>query len=113
MPNLVAPLVGAWVEISIDRSVLRRKLVAPLVGAWVEITVSKVFRNDGTWSLPSWERGLKYLKAKNKKIRAYVAPLVGAWVEIGLPPRLQHPIRVAPLVGAWVEIDCVPHLGRA
>ena len=56
---------------------------------------------------------MKSISADMILLQDTVAPLVGAWVEIGLPPRLQHPIRVAPLVGAWVEIDCVPHLGRA
>ena len=57
---LVAPLVGAWIEIicffhgDLDRR------VAPLVGAWIEIP----FTVGGTrlaLSLPSWERGLKYI----------------------------------------------------
>ena len=32
--------------------------VAPLVGAWIEIT-RRVFASTDTMSLPSWERGLK------------------------------------------------------
>ena len=34
---LVAPLVGAWIEISEKKDTSRGKAVAPLVGAWIEI----------------------------------------------------------------------------
>ena len=34
---LVAPLVGAWIEILITRLSDVRVQVAPLVGAWIEI----------------------------------------------------------------------------
>ena len=33
----VAPLVGAWIEISTAASFISLSLVAPLVGAWIEI----------------------------------------------------------------------------
>ena len=33
-------------------------------------------------SLPSWERGLKYLHTSYQNYLPYVAPLVGAWIEI-------------------------------
>ena len=33
----VAPLVGAWIEISGKRIVYDKEVVAPLVGAWIEI----------------------------------------------------------------------------
>ena len=35
---LVAPLVGAWIEIRITGIRENVKGVAPLVGAWIEIT---------------------------------------------------------------------------
>ena len=34
----VAPLVGAWIEISVDVKHDKKNGVAPLVGAWIEIT---------------------------------------------------------------------------
>ena len=34
---LVAPLVGAWIEISSVVSNINSRIVAPLVGAWIEI----------------------------------------------------------------------------
>ena len=77
-------------------------------------------------SLPSWERGLKWVYFKLKDMEDAVAPLVGARVEItrtstadfvksSLPswerglkskrnPIYRYPGRVAPLVGARVEM---------
>ena len=57
--NLVAPLVGAWIEIHRTGSGLINLKVAPLVGAWIEIIISKAMK-----------------KADE------VAPLVGAWIEM-------------------------------
>ena len=56
---IVAPLVGAWIEISIRVGSSYPFDVAPLVGAWIEIT-AKVIDKLKTMSLPSWERGLKF-----------------------------------------------------
>ena len=56
---MVAPLVGAWIEIfliSFNNAVL---FVAPLVGAWIEINVGGHTSGVGCGSLLSWERGLK------------------------------------------------------
>ena len=79
----VAPLVGAWIEIVLDRKTARVYHVAPLVGAWIEIFSKKVLL-AAEKSLPSWERGLKCIR--QIVIRPYtdVAPLVGAWIEITL-----------------------------
>ena len=57
--TVVAPLVGAWIEISGMRDAREGRSVAPLVGAWIEISVSWSTINT-LKSLPSWERGLKY-----------------------------------------------------
>ena len=51
--------MGAWIEIPEERRNLEKKIVAPLVGAWIEI----FFSGSGcvtVTSLLSWERGLKY-----------------------------------------------------
>ena len=37
MRKYVAPLVGAWIEITVKMNVGFEILVAPLVGAWIEI----------------------------------------------------------------------------
>ena len=55
----VAPLVGAWIEIVNMPTYNHYIPVAPLVGAWIEIYNSFAIRTP-IWSLPSWERGLKY-----------------------------------------------------
>ena len=55
----VAPLVGAWIEISHWLFVSIGNIVAPLVGAWIEIRMM-------------WHKNFNIL----------VAPLVGAWIEI-------------------------------
>ena len=56
----VAPLVGAWIEIRICKANATVATVAPLVGAWIEILGSNAGAM-GIRSLPSWERGLKFL----------------------------------------------------
>ena len=56
---IVAPLVGAWIEISVATIPDKLISVAPLVGAWIEILHLRLFLHDIALSLPSWERGLK------------------------------------------------------
>ena len=56
---LVAPLVGAWIEILLAGHYEMATMVAPLVGAWIEITKRCRNTNSHTPSLLSWERGLK------------------------------------------------------
>ena len=56
-------------------------LVAPLVGAWIEIQIDVVEVGRRIKSLPSWERGLKLMKQESVN-PLWVAPLVGAWIEI-------------------------------
>ena len=82
----VAPLVGAWIEISCMQNGFLCWSVAPLVGAWIEILQIKIKVDANNVSLPSWERGLKS------------AP----------PAPLPEPLDVAPLVGAWIEISSIP-----
>ena len=55
----VAPLAGAWVEISLKLAITSTSIVAPLAGAWVEI-----------------------VDMDAKSVIISVAPLAGAWVEI-------------------------------
>ena len=77
----VAPLVGAWIEMSMEEFGRFLAMVAPLVGAWIEIAL-----------LPRrWQE-------------INVAPLVGAWIEIEQPKAMTADEAVAPLVGAWIEI---------
>ena len=79
--NIVAPLVGAWIEIVYCSVTILLCTVAPLVGAWIEISKYMVKVHHST-SLPSWERGLKSVTLPSNKPVSDVAPLVGAWIEM-------------------------------
>ena len=58
----VAPLAGAWVEIKRKCNIFFNPCVAPLAGAWVEIFPCPTHRaHNNILSLPSRERGLKFL----------------------------------------------------
>ena len=56
----VAPLAGAWIEISFASIVEIIIVVAPLAGAWIEISLMRK-KKQKKKSLPSRERGLKYV----------------------------------------------------
>ena len=101
--------MGAWIEILAIAVEGEPDLVAPLVGAWIEILYPHKPQHT-SMSLLSWERGLKYGKINYKVNAIIVAPLVGAWIEIILYLIYLHLFNVAPLVGAWIEIDYLNHL---
>ena len=52
--------MGAWIEIKKDMERLSQEIVAPLVGAWIEIQTTEMQEQSTDKSLLSWERGLKY-----------------------------------------------------
>ena len=56
---LVAPFVGAWIEINLSDTNFGQLKVAPFVGAWIEM-----------------------LLEEHKEYIYKVAPFVGAWIEI-------------------------------
>ena len=58
--DLVAPLVGAWIETSVMGLTKLKNKVAPLVGAWIETNVNGQ-ENLEQQSHPSWVRGLKHI----------------------------------------------------
>ena len=74
--------MGAWIEILLNYIIDIDILVAPLVGAWIEMITAQVKWTSRALSLPSWERGLKLDGRKTCTRRLVVAPLVGAWIEI-------------------------------
>ena len=79
-------------------------MVAPLVGAWIEI-IHFLLNTQDSMSLTLWERGLKFGGAWTENHRdSSVAPLVGAWIEIRVYQEDFELSLVAPLVGAWIEI---------
>ena len=58
------------------------RFVAPLAGAWIEMSKKTSSRLNVGRSLPSRERGLKYGYGQKRNVRGAVAPLAGAWIEI-------------------------------
>ena len=42
-PLLVAPFVGAWIEMSNELLALSKIEVAPFVGAWIEIYITSIW----------------------------------------------------------------------
>ena len=79
---MVAPRVGAWIEILKGNLAGALGNVAPRVGAWIEIYLGMMIKNDIDASLPVRERGLKCGNMYCHKTRLIVAPRVGAWIEI-------------------------------
>ena len=78
---MVAPFVGAWIEMTSTEERTHKNNVAPFVGAWIEIGF---WAGTGEWemSLRSSERGLKFRMTRLQKGSGLVAPFVGAWIEI-------------------------------
>ncbi len=67
----VAPLAGAWIEIVSPRYLLGPAAVAPLAGAWIEIVILLPPVHSVLGSLPSRERGLKFVH-ELEVLRAHV-----------------------------------------
>ena len=100
----VAPLAGAWIEISFSYDIFCWRHVAPLAGAWIEIDATGGYAAACRKSLPSRERGLKSMQKRSNKQPILVAPLAGAWIEIVVTEYQYEQNNVAPLAGAWIEI---------
>ena len=77
-------------------------LVAPFAGAWIEILLFLTYRNFYL-SLPSRERGLKYVILNDIFTTCDVAPFAGAWIEIRVMYNTHCLPIVAPFAGAWIE----------
>ena len=60
--QVVAPLVGAWIEIQSTPLQTTTKSVAPLVGAWIEILPRTRGSEMLKQSHPLWVRGLKFIE---------------------------------------------------
>ena len=52
------------------------------MGAWIEISSSILICLSWQASLPTWERGLKYMPSIADAVQVWVAPYMGAWIEI-------------------------------
>ena len=85
-------------------------MVAPLVGAWIEISIATCTFDKPNSSHPSWVRGLKFSISYFSLSIFLVAPLVGAWIEIILwlpkyiAATLSHP--------SWVRGLKSTHTGK-
>ena len=146
---LVAPFAGAWIEIRKNAAMLVLSLVAPFAGAWIEMPCAllpcqatlRVAPFAGAWieilrgirglvmipwSLPSRERGLKFLDLPVWGIRPASLPSRERglkWkqcssfraVRMSLPSRERglksalhrgnsEKAAVAPFAGAWIEM---------
>ena len=80
--TLVAPIVGAWIEISKVSSNIIKPFESLL--SWergLKFTAPGQLEKQQS-SLLSWERGLKYISLNPQATSHIVAPIVGAWIEI-------------------------------
>ena len=81
----VAPYVGAWIETTHERRIIKSLSVAPYVGAWIETC-----------------RGLNRLqKAKQ------VAPYVGAWIETLVMPNFATAALSHPMWVRGLKLNCL------
>ena len=86
----VAPYAGAWIEIATVPGATGNQHVAPYAGAWIEM-LGRGFRIPShLQSLPTRERGLKYVAAAIPHIDSEVAPYAGAWIEILFSKYARH-----------------------
>jgi hypothetical protein len=77
------------------------ELVAPLAGAWIETAANTRVSSMPRTSLPSRERGSKPAPVVETDGVDIVAPLAGAWIETVDADVRGHEAAVAPLAGAW------------
>ena len=78
----------------------RGSLVAPHVGAWIEIQRRWAICPQPWRSHPTWVRGLKFSRVRSRGRDLRVAPHVGAWIEISPKARPPQPCQSHP---TWVR----------
>src|SRR5690625_3651031 len=123
---IVAPFMGAWIEITFQRHNLAHYNVAPFMGAWIEIPISSslywiafVAPFMGAWIeivCNGWRLWMLYCRTLhgcvdcNRLQRMAVVDVVlshSSWVR-GLKflhfHRVDTNYHVAPFMGAWIEI---------
>ena len=82
---IVAPHVGAWIEIDRRNGYKYPQYVAPHVGAWIEIRGTG--QNRSCWeSHPTWVRGLKY--SRHVRWRKGMSRTPRGCVDWNLPPSM-------------------------
>ena len=100
--------MGAWIEIILKSSSWKSSLVAPFMGAWIEINKIFSFHNILLMSHPLWVRGLKYQDISVKFKIIIVAPFMGAWIEIRLKTNIIKTLICRTLYGC---VDWNPSQG--
>ncbi len=78
--------------------------VAPFAGAWIEIWLYRRKRWNSRWSLPSRERGLKYLHPPHLLIVQKSLPSRERGLKYIDGAKFARITGVAPFAGAWIEI---------
>ena len=73
--DVVAPLVGAWIETRYGRPTAGDRDVAPLVGAWIETEEYPSARGLVGSRAPLWARGLKRLPGPETCLTGRSRPL--------------------------------------
>ena len=96
--------MGVWIEIYPEMFELYDNVVTPLVGVWIEISMKYLEKGHPKRSLPLWECGLKSDRRNKRRCMYRSLPL---W-ECGLKLEITHYMlimeEVTPLVGVWIEI---------
>ncbi len=100
---LVAPYMGAWIEIGRSPGSFGPGNVAPYMGAWIEIVKNCRFLPSVS-SLPTWGRGLKLCAAGLSLPPALSLPTWGRGLKYQATQAGSHARHVAPYMGAWIEI---------
>ena len=97
--------MGVWIEIRIAENDIDKIMpVTPFVGVWIEIA-KNIVELTSSWSLPSWECGLKFLIKLHGVQYITVTPFVGVWIEIFDGTHHGAAASVTPFVGVWIEIS--------
>ena len=77
-------------------------MVAPHMGVWIETFLCLIY-SEGSASLPTWERGLKYPSSEVCRGDNMSLPTWGRGLKLGKLLWCQGGQTVAPHVGAWIE----------
>ena len=78
-------------------------MVAPLAGAWIEISINSMMMVS-SMSLPSRERGLKYPSGLQVPVHLLSLPSRERGLKLEAEKDYILAFDVAPLAGAWIEI---------
>ena len=107
---MVAPLAGAWIEITNPAATSRRLTSLPLQERGLKLYDHLLPNQKRLKSLPSRECGLKSDRSPYRPPHPKVAPFAGAWIEIFVISTTSTARLVVPFAGAWIEISQNPSI---